>query len=254
MSNPTSRDEFRDYCLRALGNEVIEINVSESQVQDRIDDALSLYQEFHYDSIERVYLKHQVTADNVANTYIDIPDPVISVTKIFPVSTMSMGSSADPLFNLNYQFRMNDMYSFLYTFSSMSMIDYYLYKRHITLLDEMLNGQVPIRFSKHQNRLYLDTSWGKTLLEGQWVIIECNRILNPSDYPNVWSDNWLKRYAIALIKEQWGNNLIKYTNVKLLGGTQLNGADILNRAKEDRQALELELRDTWAEPPRMLVG
>lgn len=251
MSVPTTREELKDYCLRSLGHTVIDINVSEEQLQDRIDEALSLYHEHHFDSIEPVYLSHQLTAGDVANTYIEMPDAVRGVTRIFPVGTIDNGilSGANP-FSLAYQLRVSDMY----TFFSNSMLDYYLYKRHLTLIEEILSGNTPIRFTKHQRRLHVDGNWTSVLQAGAYLIIECQRVLDPDMYPAIWSDDWLQRYTTALFKRQWGNNIGKYRELRLIGGAVLRGGEMLAEAKEEIEELRLELRDVWSLPPEMKIG
>lgn len=248
---PSSRATFRTHCLRQLGVPVIEVNIDEDQIQDAIDDALSLYQEHHFDAVEELYLKHEITAGELANNYIDIPDPVRAVTSIFPAGSLNsnLGSSNQP-FNWNYQMRLND----LETFTSTSMIDYYLYQRHIALIDEIMVGETPIRFSRHQNRLYIDTDWNLNLPAGRWIIIECYRILDPGTYSDIWADDWLKRYATALMMKQWGHNMRKFTGVKLLGGVEMNGQQIYMDAVVEVKELREELRLTWDEPPGFLIG
>ena len=251
MSIATTRDQLIEHCLRELGKPVIEINVAIEQVQDCVDDALSLYHEFHYDAVERVYLKHQMSPTDCANGYVDIPDPVRGVVKIFQVGGIDSGvlSAANP-FSLAYQLRIND----LYTFFSTSLIDYYLYKRHMALMDQLLAGETPIRFNKHMNRVYIDADYTNQMLAGTWIIIDCYRILDPDDYPNIWADEWLRRYITALIKQRWGNNMKKFEGMRLPGGVFMNGQQIYNEATEEIKELRQELRDTWEEPPEMLVG
>lgn len=251
MSIPTNRSEFREYCLRRLGHPVVQINVNEEQVQDRIDEALSLYHEHHFDATEILYLQHKITAGEQANTYIDIPDAVRGVTKIWPVGTIDTGilSGANP-FNAAYQLRTSDMYSFFGT----SMIDYYMYKRHATLIEEIISGQTPIRFNKHMNRLYIDGDWKNFLVPDTYIVIQCYRVLDPNMYPDIWHDDWLLRFCTELIRFQWGTNMSKYKGMKLPGGTELNGLEIMKSAEEKIEELKRELRMTWEEPPEMFVG
>ena len=251
MSIPTTREEYKEYCLRNLGKPVIEINVSEEQLQDRIDEALSLYHEMHFDAVEKVYLKHELTAGEVSNNYIEIPDAVRGVTRIFSVGTVDSGilSGANP-FSLAYQLRVSD----LYTFFSNSMLDYYLYKRHLSLIEEILAGSTPIRFTKHQHRLYIDGNWTSVLIAGAWIIIEAQRLLDPDTYPSVWADDWLLRYGTALFKRQWGVNVGKYKDVRLPNGAVLRGGEIYAEAKEEVEFLRQEMNSTWVEPPEMWIG
>jgi hypothetical protein len=255
MSVPTTRSEFLEQCLRTLGKPVIQINIAEEQAQDCVDDALSLYHEFHYDAVERVYLKHELTDAECANGYIDIPDPIRAVTKIFPIGGISTGilNSANPL-SPAYQLRLNDLFNGTYSFISTSLIDYYMYQRHMTLIDQLLAGETPIRFNKHTNRLYIDGDFQTKLHAGVWLIIECKRILDPDTYSDVWTDDWLRRYCTALLKQRWGNNMKRYSGMKLPGGTILDGQRFYDEATEEIGLLRQELRDVWEEPPMMEIG
>lgn len=254
MSVPSNRSEFKDYCLRKLGHDVIELNMSEEQIEDRIDEALHRYQEHHFDSYETIYLSHQLTAGDVANTYIQLPYGITGVTRMFSVSAIT-GSYDEPL-SLAYQIRASDVFFNLQGSGAfgVTMLDYYLFKRHMTLIEEILSGTTPIRFNKHQHKAYLDGDWNKILTAGTYVILEAQSILPPDDYPSVWSDLWLQNYATYLMMQQWGRNLSKYTEVRLPGGIVLNGPQLVDYADNKLETLEIELRDVWSAPPNMMIG
>jgi hypothetical protein len=253
MAKPTSRSELKDYALRKLGFPVIEINVDDDQLDDRIDDALTMYQQFHYDAVEKTYLKHQVTDENKENGYIPIPNSVIGVTRMFPVSTDSVNSNAAGNFNmfdLTYQLRLNE----LYDFTSADYVYYALAKQHIRTLDLLFLGEQPVRFNRHNDKLYIDMKWNNRVMTGSYLIIECYQILDPDSSAEVWSDNWLKKYTTALFKKQWGENLKKFAGVQLPGGITLNGQQIWNEAVEEIEHLEKLIRDTYEEPPQFEIG
>jgi hypothetical protein len=254
MSIPTTRAEFKDYCLRKLGHDVIDINVSEEQIEDRIDEALNQYQSFHFNSYEKVYLAHELTSGDVANTYVSLPPAMKGVTRLFSVSSIT-GNLGDPL-SLNYQIRASDVFFNLHASGAwgVTMLDYYLFKRHMTLIDEMLSGATPVRFNKHMKRLYIDGDWRNVLKPGSWVVIEGQSIIDPDTYESVWSEHWLQEYATHLIMKQWALVLSKYTEVKLLGGITLNGPQMLQYADEKLKELEYELRETYSEPPMPQIG
>ena len=254
MSLPSNREELKLNCLRQLGFPVLEINVDEEQMQDCIDDALSLYYEFHFDAVEQLYMKHQITANNVTNGYIDVPDNIVAVTKIFPIGTLQSGTlaSTNP-FSLAYQWRVNDVGNLL-NFSGPSLTDYYLYKRHAALIDELLVGQVPITFNKHTNRIYPYVNWGVNLRAGDYILIDCKGIIDPNVYSDLWKDDWLRRYTTALIKRMWGTNLKLYSDMKLPGGVSLNGQQIYNEAEQAVRELREELRSMWELPAHMQIG
>lgn len=253
MAKPTSKAELKDYCLRRLGFPVIDINVDEDQVDDRIDDALQLFAEFHFDGIHEDYLAIQVQAGDKANGYFTVPDDVIGVRRMFRIgseTTNSNGSNFN-MFDINYQLRLNE----LYDFTSSSYMYYWIARTHIEMLDQLLIGQNPIRFNKKMNKIYVDMNWGNDeIAVGNYALFECERVVIPETYTDVWNDSWLKEYATQLVKKQWGENMKKYSNYTLPGGMIINGQQIYDEAVADIIRLEQKLRDTFEEPPNMLVG
>lgn len=254
MSSPASKQELKDYCLRRLGFPVVDINIDDDQVDDRVDDALQKYAEFHYDGVHREYFRYQLTATDYANRYLTLPDAIIGVTRVFPISsdTVNSGSGTNfNIFDLNYQLRLNE----LYEFTSSSYTYYWIARTHIRMLEMLLIGENPVRFNKKMNKLYVDMNWtGKEVPEGRYMIIECEAVVDPTDYPKVFNDSWLKEYATQLIKKQWGENLKKYGNYTLPGGMIINGQTIYDEAYADIIRLEGILRDTFEEPPVFEVG
>ena len=246
MAEPNTRAEFREYCLRRLGKPAIEINITEDQIEDRIDDALRYYYDYHFDGSEKIYYKHQVTAQNIADKYIDMPENVLGVVNIFDV-----GSSVNTnnLFNYRYQMAMSD----LYTFSTQSMIPFYMAMTHIALIQELLVGKQPIRYNRHINKLYVDMDWNK-LNVGDYLVVEAYHVVDPDVYPDVWKDRWLKRYATALMKQQWGSNLTKFIGMTLPGGVQFNGERILDDATAEITKLEDEMINTYSLPVSDMIG
>jgi hypothetical protein len=251
MSAPTTREGFTDYCLRKLGAPVVEINVDDDQVSDRVDEALQYYNEYHYDGVERIYLKHQITQDDIDNGSIPLSDLIIGVRNIFPVTgdnTASSGSSG--LFNLQYQLRLNDLYDLTNT----SIVYYSTVRDYIATLDLMLNGTKPLRFNKHQNRLSIDMNWAQSVVVGQYLIVDCYRALDPVTWTDVWNDMWLKRYATALIKKQWATNIKKFSGIALPGGVTLDGDKLYAEATEEIHALEDQMQTNYSLPPDFMLG
>ena len=271
MAVPTSRATFKEYCLRNLGKPVIDINVDEDQVDDRIDEALQYFAQYHYDGVERVYLKHAVTqaeidraktnasetatdkADNSITAswsegkgFIPVPDSVMSVIKVFDFSDKDTVN----MFDIRYQLHLND----LYDFTSESILHYEMTMQHLDFLDHILVGEKPIRFNQHQNRLYIDMDWSNDLKVGEFLIIEAYRKLNPDTYTDIYDDIYLKRYATALIKRQWGANLSKFEGVQMLGGVTLNGAKIFEEAQADIEKLEEQIQLAYELPPNYMIG
>jgi hypothetical protein len=313
--NPASRQQLIDYCLRKLGHPVIEINIDDDQLEDRVDEALQFYREFHYDAVETVYLRTtvdptvvvinsggtnfgvgekiiastggeatvhrivsntqieifkmsgniiagatitnesstatatvtQITKGSFDNQYFELSDAITGINKVLPFTNKSTGIN---VFDIRYQILIND----LYTLQSTDLVYYTQIKNHLELINMLLVGAKPVRFNRHTNRLYVDMSWGIDVVPGDYVIVECQRILDPNQYTDVYNDMMLKRYTTACIKRQWGENLKKFEGVSLPGGVTLNGQKIFDEAMDEIQKLEEEIRLTWEEPVSFIVG
>jgi hypothetical protein len=246
MAAPTTRSAFKEYCLRRLGKPVIEINVDEDQVEDRIDDALRYYWDYHFDGTEKIYYKHLVTDTDKTNKYITVPDNVIGAVNLFNIADPSIRS--DDLFNIRYQIALND----LYTLTSVSMVPYYMVMEHLSLISEMLVGKQLLRFNRHMNRLYIDMDWNS--LSNEYLLVEAYQIIDPTEYVDVWKDQWLMRYATALIKRQWGSNLTKFTGMQLPGGLTFNGEKIYNDAVAEITDLEDKMISSYSLPVSDMIG
>ena len=233
MAQPTTRQQFKDWVLRKLGAPVIDINVSDEQVDDRIDEAVDYWRDYHYNGSQLVYMKHQITQENKDNGYIDLPTGILGISGIFNMqSSISTGSG---IFNVQYQFVLNN----LEDITGYNITNYYMSMSHLEFLQEMLVGKPMIRYNKHVNKLFLDTDPG-LLVVGEYIIIEAYDVIDPATYSDVWGDRWLQNYATALVKEQWGANLTKFTGMQLVGGVTFNGEQILSDAREERRLMEEE--------------
>lgn len=247
MAAPTTRTEFKNYCLRRLGAPVIEINVDDDQVEDRIDDALRYYWDYHFDGAEKIYYKHAITSNDKTNKYITMPENIIGVVNLFSIADPSIRS--DDLFNIRYQIALND----LYTLTSVSMVPYFMVMEHLALISEMLVGKQPIRYNKNMNKLYCDMDWGR-LNEGEYLLVEAYQVVDPDVYPDVWKDRWMMQYATALIKRQWGSNLTKFTGMQLPGGLTFNGQKIYDDAVAEIEELEKNMITSYSLPVMDMVG
>jgi len=247
MATVTTRQGLKDYCLRRLGAPVIEINVDDDQVEDRIDDAFQFYREYHYDAVELVYLKHQFTTEDITNQYISVPDTVVGVSRILPFSNKSDGTN---IFSIRYQILLNDLYSLMST----NIIYYYQVKQELELINQVLVGTKPIRFNRHMNRLYMDMDWTADAVPGDFIVVECYRILDPESYRDVYNDMFLKRYCTALIKRQWGENLKKFNGVQLPGGVTINADQIYQDALTDITQIESEMQSRFELPVDFMTG
>jgi len=253
MASPATRAQLKDYCLRKLGFPVIDINVDDDQLEDRIDDALQKFRDYHYDGTEEIYLAHQVTDGDIANTYINVSDNIIGVTRLLPISSGSISSSSSQgfnIFDINYQIRLNDFYNLL----SSSYTYYVIAREHLAMLDMIVTGEIPFTYNKKVNQIKLFMDWNGRLAVGDYIVFQATRIVDPSTYSKVYNDSWLKSYTTALFKMQWGSNLTKYTNYTLPGGLVVNGEKIYNDAVAEIEILHTKLREEYELPPQMLVG
>ena len=268
MATPSTRETLKQYCLRNLGKPVIDINVDDDQVEDRIDEALQYFAQYHVDGVERMYLKYLVTADDItrmttdasesvtensvtttykrADNFLVVPSSVISVINVFPLSDRANLN----MFDVRYQLRLND----LYDFSSTSIVHYQMTMQHLDFLDHILVGEKPMRFNQLSNRLYVDMDWGTDITAGEYLIFEVYRKVDPDTYTDLYDDIYLKRYLTALIKRQWGQNLSKFSGTAMLGGVTLNGPELFSTSIEEQQKLEEEIRLNYEEPPHMQQG
>ena len=261
MAIPSTKATLKSYCLRALGYGVIDINVSDDQTDDRLDEALQYFAQYHYDGIEKMYLKHLITTADVArarsdtsttgtdtidnsitatwkegNNFLPIPSAVVSVVRVFPFTDTGGGSS-------------------MFDFSSTSIMEYQMTMDNIDLMSMMLVGETPIRFNQHQNRLYVDMDWANDVTaDVDYLIIECYRKLDPTSYTDIYDDIYLKRYATTLIKKQWGANLSKFNGVTMLGGVSMNGETLYSQAVEEQNKLEEEIQLAFELPINYMVG
>ena len=280
MAKPNTRQELVDYCLRRLGAPILEINVDDDQVDDLVDDALQYFYERHFDGVERMYLKYKVTQNDLnrgkstgttgvgivtttgsanisgigttsfnfyeSSNFIQIPDSVIGIEKVFKFDTSDISGG---MFSIKYQLFLND----LYYFNSVELLQYAMVKTYLEDIDFLLKTDKQIRFNKRQNRMYLDIDWGAQKKD-TFFVIDCYRILDPNDFTKVYNDSFLKRYLTALIKRQWGQNLIKFRGVKLPGGIELNGRELYDDAEREIEAIRERMSMDYELPPYDFIG
>ena len=230
-----TREDLIKYCFRSLGAPVVEINVDMDQVEDRIDEAIEYFRQYHFDGIEKVYLKHVITQEDITNKYITVPDAIYGVTRVFPVASGT--STSKSIFDLQYQLRLND----LYDLTSTSVIYYTQVMSHLALLDLTLNGHPLYRFNRMNGKLYIEASWQDEMQVGNYIVVECYRALDPSDAPKVYNDIWLKHYATALLKRQWAVNIKKFQGLQLPGGVTIDGDGLYKEAVDEIKDLEDEM-------------
>ena len=281
MAKPTTRQELKDYCLRQLGAPVLEVNVDDDQVDDLVDDALQLFNERHFDGVERMYLKYKLTQDDIDrgkadpttgvgivttnatstsisgygtttsswyenSNFLQVPDSVIGVEKIFKFDSSTISSG---MFSVKYQLFLNDMYNF----NSIDLLQYSMVKTYLEDIDFLLTTDKQIRFNKRQDRLYLDIDWASETAD-TYIVLDCYRALDPTNYAGVYNDSFLKKYLTALIKRQWGQNLIKFRGVKLPGGIEFNGREIYDDGQRDLDDIKERMASEYELPPLDLIG
>lgn len=257
MATITSREKFKEYCLRRLGFPVIEINVDDDQIEDRIDDALQYWQDYHFDGLQKIYYVKRVDQTDIDNRYIDFSNTldeannrleITGVTRIFPLYD---SQATITMFDLRYQLRLNE----LYDFTSASYINYTMTLQHLRMLEQLFTGEVPIRYQRHMQRLHIDWAWGQSQAPvGTVVVAECYATIDPDVFTQAWNDRWLKEYATALIKRSWGNNLKKFNGIQLPGGVTLNGDKIYDEAKAEIDALHAEIGDKYGAPLEFMMN
>lgn len=248
MSIVTSRQELKDYCLRRLGFPVIEINISEEQIEDRISDAFQFYSDYHYDAVSKVYLKHEVTEEDIENKYISVDDSIVGVTRILPLNNLL---SKSYMWDIRYQLILNN----LWDLSSTSMMSYTIAMQHIRSLEQLFVGEIPLRFERHENKIWVDLGWGTTQCPaGTIMVFECYKIIDPEVHTDVFNDRWLKQYSTALLKRQWGENLRKFQGITLPGGINLNGDNIYQDALQEITKLEDEMQSRYEMPVEFFIG
>lgn len=317
MATPSTRAQFKDYCLRRLGHPVIQINVDDDQVEDRIDDALQFFHDYHFDGCEKIFMKHKITDDDIQRGWIYCPEAVISVIGVLP---FNQSSSSTNMFDMRYQLRLHD----LYDFTSVSYVSYEITMQHITTLNMLFSGTPQYRFNRHLDKLFLDIDWTRDVLPGEFVVIECYRKLDPDTFTiggtaqistssntvigtgtvfsrdivigdevtfgaesrrvlsiegdtslgvsapfssntsgvtmtksgvsDVWNDRFLKQYATAKIKEQWGSNMKKFGGIQMPGGVTLNGKEIYDEAVAEIDKVEQDMQSYNVLPNDMFIG
>jgi hypothetical protein len=233
MAAITTRQGLKDYCLRRLGHPVIDINVDNEQVEDRIDDALQKYRDYHYDGSEHVYYRIQISATDIANKYFTLPESIVGVVRIF---NLDSGSNTNNIFNLRYQMHLND----LFNITSTELAPYVMAMRHAETIEEMFSGIKQIRYQRHMDILNVDLDWS-TLNVGDYIIVDGYQVIDPEVYTDVYNDSWLKKYSTALIKRQWGSNLSKFEGMQLPGGVTFNGKVIYEEADAEIMKMEEEI-------------
>jgi|TARA_Y100001938_G_C8093706_1_gene436746 hypothetical protein len=280
MAQPASRTDLINYCKRQLGAPVLEINIADEQVDDLVDDALQYFHERHFDGVVQTFLKYKITQDDIDrgrgkgsnnpvgivtttatstvgisstfsfeenSNFLQIPPAVLGINKIFRFD--GSNTVTNNMFSVKYQLFLNDVY----TFSSTEILSYAMTKRYLEDLDFALGTEKYIRFNKRQDRLYLDFDWGAASKD-DYLIIDCYRLIDPNDFTRVYNDSFLKKYLTALMKRQWGQNLIKFQGVKLPGGIELNGRQIYDDAEKDLEIIREQMSNTYELPPLDMIG
>lgn len=247
MATPASKQQLKEWILRELGSPVISVNISEQQIEDRIQDALDFWQTYHYEAYRKTYIAHQTTLADKANKFIPLDESVIAVNGIFKTIGYP-GYSSDELFNVDYQLRLND----LWDLSQANITGYVIARQYIELLNDVLNKFPQVRFKTYEGKLYIDTNWD-LIGENQFLFIDCYMKLNPEEFPRIYGDRVFRQLACAYARRQWGNNLSKFQNIQLPGGLMMNGAQILEDANAQIEKLEADFINKYQELDHMQI-
>ena len=276
MAKPSSREQLKDYCLRRLGYPVVQINVDDAQIEDRLDDALQFFAEYHFDGVERVYLKKQVTQTDIDRGYIDITEPTVAAAQGDGTRPIEAAPALDPdgdsiisvvkcfqlfdtlgglgMFDAKYQIALNDLYGLRTNTYGDSLIGYNITRSHMQMLQDMLTPEKSVNFSRVTNRIYVETNWKEKMTKGDYLVFEAYRILDPALYPEIYNDRLLKMYLTALIKYQWGLNLSKFSGMSLPGGVSFNGANMTSEARAEIDKIEEQVQLKYELPPQGFIG
>ena len=257
MAQPSTREELKQYCLRKLGAPVIEINVDDSQLEDRIDEAISLFTEYHFDGVERRYYKHQVTQEEIDRAKSDlnggyistdgIDSSIVSVVRLFQFSESTIN-----MFDVRYQMSLNDFYGVRTGMGGISQ--YNITKNHLALLQQMLDPEKMIRFTRVTNKLHIDMNWDEDVEAGDFLVFECYSALDPDTHTEIFKDKFIKKYTTELFRHQWGTNLSKYEGMQLPGGVQFNGRAIMDEARQEMEKIEQEMQLRYELPIDFMTG
>ena len=285
MAQPSTRQELIDYVLRKLGAPVLEINVAQEQIEDLVDDAVQFFQERHFDGVIQTYLKYEVTQEDIDrgkaripgkggqsagittetaeativgtattftyhenSNYLAVPPSIIGVNKVWQFDGISTINSPN-MFNIKYQMFLND----IYYWGNMDLLSYSMAMSYLETMNFLLDTHKQIRFNQRQDRLYLDVDFGQ-MNPGEILVIDCWRHMDPNDFSRVWNDSFLKRYVTALVKRQWGQNLIKFQGMKLPGGMEFNGRQLYDDAQTELDKINEEMMSKYEIPPLDLIG
>jgi hypothetical protein len=249
MAQPATRTDFKEFCLRALGKDVLEINVSSAQVEDRIDDAIQYWQEFHVDALVEDYFKTQLTQTDINNEYITVGNNVAYITRVIPINDRSGFDSS--LFNIEYQLHLNDLFDLSF---SGGVTTYVQARQYLGFLDDVFQGVDHFQYSRYENQLKIRLNWKDDVAVGTYIITRGYRFIDPATVSTAWNDRWLKAYATALIQKQWGLNLIKFNGVQLIGGVTMDGSTIYNEGKARQLELEQEIKNRYEPPVDFFIG
>lgn len=243
---PSSRQQFKDYCLRKLGYPVIKINVSNEQIDDRVDEALAVWRDWHHTATNRTYLKHKITDEDKENRYVTVPENVLEVVRVLP---LGLNFSGNIFSSLNYA-KYRVMLQYIWSMSSQPIASYVTARQHLETLDEQLGNKVGFRFNRHDDKIHIDTTW-ELLVKGEFLVFECYTVQNASE---VWGDHMLQKIATAYIKKQWGEILSKFNDVQLMNGVTFSGSEIKQDAMQEIENLIETMRTQYRLPPLGVIA
>lgn len=247
---PATRAEFKAMVLRKLGSPILQINVTDDQVDDCVEEALKWYADYHYDGTEHTYYVHTITSQNLTDKFITVPEEIIGITEIYSLQNQSyLSYAASNMFSGGYEIALD----YAFNSSTGGLVSYYLTKTNADLIQQVLVGMTPIRYNRHVDKLYIDFNWA-AVSEGDKIVLDCYRTVDPEVSTDVWGDRWLMKFTTAKVKYIWGSNMSKFEGIPLPGGGTMNGQAIKDEARDQLQEIEDELISNYSIPPRDMVG
>lgn len=274
---PTTKQEFIDYCFRSLGAPVIQINIDTEQAEDRLNEALEYMYERHFDFNQRAWYLYKVSEQDIANRCFDTStfgnavgsqerydastgvtgawpnaSDIRTITKVYRPSDIS----GDYMFDLRYQLTLFDFFGLYFNQGGLHtgpMASYMESMSYLKLVNDVFNYPCSFTFSRTTQRLFLELESQK-LNSGHYLLVEAYVQIDPNQYSRVWNDRIFKKYYTALLKKQWAQNLMKFAGVPLPGGAQLNAGAIMADAVNELNQIEQSLTKTQELPPDPLIG
>jgi len=279
IAKPQNRDEFKENILIRLGKPVVEVNVSDEQMDICIEEAFQYFHErSHYDGNERCYISVDINSSNVRrnfssfkeeivtkeiegqtfsnatriqNNFLMMPDDVTGITQILRPRSGSMGGGGILPPGFGFPGIIGNITGGACDNTGYGLIQYWAFQEYLALIEFTKYPAHMYRFNPLTHRLWIDGNMNDL---GRLLVCECMEKPIPDIFPDLWNDGWLKMYATALVKQAWGQNLTKFSGVQLPGGITMNGERILTDAQNELQTIRDRFSMDMMDAPLDAVG